>query len=394
MEHLTEEQIASYRARSLAASDVLPVSDHLLECDVCRARVSEEAALAASASTLRQRLSAEAAAFAHLTYDEIAAYVDRTAGDSQIQRVDRHMRACAACASDVRDLRILRAELDLDRAQAARPRGLSRFWPVFALAAAAACVLITVAIVRRPGPRLVAKVEAPRPQQPAPPAAIIQDGNRQIAIGPQGTVAGLDGLPPEIRDAVEHALATQRVDTPASLASLTAKRDVLLGAPAPARGTGLLDPVGRIVESQTPVFHWKPAAGAEYRVGVYTEDFQEAAASGWIREPQWRTPVALPRGTRYSWQVTVRRDGSEFTSPAPPEPEARFQVLDAASEAGLAELRTTSKDSHLVLGVAYARAGLISEAREELRAAAGQNPGSPVLAAILDSFSSDRRQSK
>src|SRR5262249_5350794 len=137
-----------------------------------------------------------------------------------------------------------------------------------------------------------------------------------------------------------------------------------------------------------------PVAGAEYQVSLYTSAFQLAGVSGWIQESQWRTPVQLHRGAQYSWQLTVRADGRESVSPSPPEPEARFQVLDAASEAGLAGLKRSWQDSHVVMGVAYARVGLVKEARQELRAAAGQNPGSALVAALLASINSDRRQSK
>jgi hypothetical protein len=225
-----------------------------------------------------------------------------------------------------------------------------------------------------------------------PPGEVIADGNRKITISAQGGVTGLDGLPDSVRGTVESALTAKRIDVPAGTAGL-GKRDILLGTPTPGGGVELLEPIGVVVEGQSVVFRWKPVAGAQYRVSVYTSDFQPAAVSGWLRETEWRSP-ALPRGARYSWQLTVRSAGREFTAPLPPEPEARFQILDAASEDDLARARGTSEGSHIVMGVAYARAGLVTEAARELRMAADQNPGSSTIATLLASLNSNQRPPK
>ena len=388
MEHLTEAQIASYRARSLSASEMLDVSDHLAECEACRVLVSQDAGLAVAAASLYTRLRSESEGFSHLTYDELAAYVDGAASDAG--RVDCHIRDCASCAAYLRDLRVLKAELARDQTPEPGFWSAIRGWKAaLALVTAAACALV-IGIALRPRPSApVARVQPPLQA----PARIILDGSRQITITAQGAVSGLDGLPDGIRTAVERALVSQRVDMP-TFAGLSAKRDVLLGAPAAPKGTELLEPVGILVETPAPLFRWKPVPGAEYQVSVYTGDFQPAASSGWIREAQWRSPIGLRRGTRYSWQLTVRRDGAEATSPAPPEPEAKFQVLDAASEDSLARLRATSNDSHLVMGIAYAQAGLLDQARLELRAAADQNPGSATVATLLAAVNSDQPRSK
>jgi hypothetical protein len=222
---------------------------------------------------------------------------------------------------------------------------------------------------------------------------VIVDGKRQIAMSAQGTVAGLDGLPVSIRSAVEQALISHRVEVPPAIEGLAAKRDVLLGEPAAGQATELLEPVGAVVEEQNPTFRWKPAEGAEYQVKVYTSDFQQADESGWLKEAQWPSSVLLHRGTTYSWQVTVRRGGTEITAPAPPAPEARFQILDAASEADLAQLRTGG-ESHLVMGIAYARAGLLQQAEQELHASADRDSGSAAIEALLASLNSIQRRSK
>jgi hypothetical protein len=134
------------------------------------------------------------------------------------------------------------------------------------------------------------------------------------------------------------------------------------------------------------VFRWKALARAQYQVNVYDSGYTSVGASGWMQETQWQVSKPLRRGERYSWQVKVRRDGTDFTVPVPPMPEARFQVLDAAGEEKISAIRSEWGDSHLVLGVAYARAGLLDEAASELRELDEQNPGSPATAALRASI--------
>ena len=400
MEHLSPQQIASYRNGSLSATELLDVSDHLAECEMCRGRVSEDDQIAAMASTVRRKLEPEWEAFSHLTYDQMAAYVDGASAGEETAGVNRHIRDCEKCAAGIAELRVVRAEINSDQAHPSQSRRWGSLWSavygwsgLLVFAAAAVCVVLVVTLRPRE-PRRVA--EAPRAAQPATtaPATVIIDGARQISVGPRGVLAGLDGLQASVREAVVQALATRRIEVPPVLAELASKRDVLLGEPAPSRSADLLAPVGVILEEQNPTFRWKPLTGAEYQVKVYTVDFQPAVESGWIHQPEWHCPQTLRRGARYSWQLTLRRGGEEFTSPAPPAPEARFQILNAESEEDLVRLRAADGGSHLVLGIAYARAGLLEQARQELRAAAAQNPASATVADLFQSLNSSPPQSK
>ena len=413
MEHLNQEQIAAYRVRSLSAAEVLRISDHLAECVTCRARMAGEAEAAAGVEAIRAVLSSEIRAITHLTYDQIAAYVDGQMVADEARSVEGHARECAACAADLRDIEGLKAQIDAEPAGTRRPHWLTDFWrglhgwrAAWAFAAATACLILIVFSLRTRTPIPMAQVEAPLRSAPGDAAApssparvAIRDGNRQFAISADGKVAGLDGLPDRFRASVEKALTAQRVDVPRAVGDLAGKRSVLLGPGGAQASVELLEPVGTVVETQRPVFRWTAVTGAEYQVGVYDSQFQQAAASDWIRDPEWRPAGDLRRGVRYFWQLTVRRSGNEFTVPEAPEPEARFQVVDAASESDLVRLRATWRDSHLVMGVAYARAGLLNEARQELQKVADQNPDAPGIAALLASLNrpgvnSDPRQSK
>jgi anti-sigma factor RsiW len=100
--------------------------------------------------------------------------------------------------------------------------------------------------------------------------------------------------------------------------------------------------------------------------------------------PVWQGGLAqaLGQGTRYSWQIHMRRGGAEITIPAPPAPEARFRILEEDERAEVARARGRWGDSHLIMGVVYASAGLLDEADQELGLASSQNPDSQPLAAL------------
>ena len=156
----------------------------------------------------------------------------------------------------------------------------------------------------------------------------------------------------------------------------------------------LIEPVGVVVETDRPAFRWAPAEGATFQVGVYDDRFAEVARSEWLHTTTWTPLAPLPRGRRYSWQLTIRREGSEFTVPAPPAPEARFRVLSAGAALDLDSLRKDFHDSHLLLAVAYQRAGLLDRARQEIKLLQAGNPGSDVVQQLVSNLTAAHGKSE
>src|SRR5690349_4103430 len=105
--HLTDGQVSEYRARTLSATALLEIDQHLADCDACRSRLYDAARSAARLRELRRDLAE------HLTYDQTVACAEgRTASE-----IEQHLRECAMCQSEVDDLRRFRSEL----ASAPRP---------------------------------------------------------------------------------------------------------------------------------------------------------------------------------------------------------------------------------------------------------------------------------
>ena len=387
--HLSEEQVALYRNRSLAAAELLRASEHLAECETCRARITSRSELYAGVEAFRAILDEEAANPPHLTYHEMAAYVDRQLARDVAAQVEKHVQECRSCGAELTEIEAVRREVEGSEKLPGWFERVSGLWRetfawkgAFALAGAAACALLVLLVVRKPIPETLKQQASARPTQTGQVAGI-QDGKRFIAIAPGGTVTGLDDLPVSLRASLAQAITTQKIELPAGLAELAGKSSVLLGPSAAPSDVELMGPVGIVVETERPTLRWKPIAHAEYRVSVYSDNYEEAATSGWLHGAEWQVGKALKRGARYSWQLSVRHNGTEFTVPAPPAPEARFKVLDAAGEAEIAQLKTVSMNSHMLLGIRYAQLGALDESERELRQAHEQSPDSATVSALL-----------
>jgi len=153
----------------------------------------------------------------------------------------------------------------------------------------------------------------------------------------------------------------------------------------------LLYPGSTVVVEDRPVFRWstiKDATGYEVRVG--DEGFHEVAKSGVLSPTttEWRHAIALKRGVPYTWIVKVLRDEGESNTSSP-QPEMKFQVLDADSFVELERLRASR--SHLALGVFYARVGMILEAEGEFQILLSDNPQHPIAKKLLRQVQSWQR---
>src|SRR4051812_19970293 len=99
--HLTEEQFAGYRSRTLAAVDLLQVDEHLSGCSNCRDRLADAAGAVSAIRDLQARL------LRHLEYDEVVAAAEGNPGAEAV----RHLAGCELCRAEVDDLRGFRREL-------------------------------------------------------------------------------------------------------------------------------------------------------------------------------------------------------------------------------------------------------------------------------------------
>jgi hypothetical protein len=221
----------------------------------------------------------------------------------------------------------------------------------------------------------------------------LNDGGQVVTLAANGGVEGLGRLAPEDERAVARALATGRVELPAGLAELSRSEGSLMGQTPDVRSFEIEGPAGVVVRDARPALSWKAFEGADsYVVNIYQAGYEEVAQSPRLTTNAWTPPRALARGRLYSWEVAAYGGDRRIAqAPAPPAPEARFQVLGEREARQLEATLARHPSSHLVRGTAYARAGLLADAKREFQTLLRANPRSRTARRLLDNLKVTRR---
>jgi hypothetical protein len=398
--HLSEQQIAGHRTGALSASEWLELHGHVAGCQECLGRLLSPEERERAAGALLRDLAAGDEPHEHVSFEEIKQFVDGRIDDAEREVVTSKIDSCDVCRTDSGELAAFSGELTRPQEQTRVPFRL----PVrFAAAAAAVLAVVLFAwwlrrganepvapIARGSSPHVPAPITAPpAPQQlPVVPeqrlAVALSDGDRRIGLGANGSLVGLDGLPEAERARIAMLLGGGNLPRAAALGRVVSRRVVLLGSPSNSiPAVRLLEPVAKVIETTQPTFRWTPVEGSTYELSIYDSHYEQAFSSGPLKSSEWTMPVALARGQTYSWQITAFRDAQQRRFPAPPEPEAKFEVLAGDAATHLQQLASSFGQSHLVMGAAYADAGLVDRAVAELRKLEQENPGSQVARRLV-----------
>jgi anti-sigma factor RsiW len=228
----------------------------------------------------------------------------------------------------------------------------------------------------------------PSPKQPRPTTEIIVslvDDKSEVQLDRQGNLTGLEGMSQPIRETVRQALSTRGIKKPEALNELSAPGITLLGQTSASVPFALLAPGGVVSLSDRPAFSWQPLSGAtNYTVSVFDSNFNRVLRSEPQASTNWSAPATLKRGRIYFWEVTAVKDGQEITSPVAPAPRAQFKIVDEETAGEINQVRETHPDSHLTLGILYARAGLLDDAERELQLLLNANPRSEIARTLLN----------
>jgi anti-sigma factor RsiW len=350
-------------------------------------------------------------------FEELAAYVEGTLDEVDREIVEDHLAADPALRAEVEELRTLREAMRETTPAApagARPfvppvkrrgAGTGRSWILLSGAIAATTIVgltwmivsrsITTPSVTSPTAPDVAGTPRPAPVEPVPtppptphtttPAAIVvRDGNLVVTVDAAGQVSGLSDLPPATTQAVVQALTAGILPRAAALDGLGGSEVRFMGADDRPRRLGVVAPVATVVRAPRPTFRWSPHPGARaYTVTVFSETFEKVLSSPAVRETKWTATTTLAPGTAYDWQVTADTPGGPVHAPSPPARDARFRVLDAAGRGALDRELARAGSSHLLEGLALARAGVLDEAERAFAALLAENPDSPRIKELL-----------
>ena len=408
-QHLSDGQIDKFISRTLPPSELLEVDDHLAACEICMQKVGR--LTDRSVSKLQDQLFARDMDNDHLSYDLMSGFVDDTLDVHNRESVEIHRQSCAECSSEIDSLINLRAAITADTEPRERQTQVQPSWIARILASSYFKIAVPAAIILLIGlflwyfpsvkPADVAEVEQPL-TPPAPPAntdnspstngvnsqqpqkivASLNDAGGRIELDDTGKITGLPGQ--EFAQEVRTAFKNQTVDIPSDVLQLRSANGVLMGNSENGAPFKLVGPVGKVVEARRPSFTWQPLKDADsYTVGIYDEKFEQVALSPTLQTTKWTPNTELKRGRIYQWQVTAIRNGEEVRSPVRPAPAAKFKVVDGTSIAAIENARRMTAHSHLVLGIAYAKAGLFDEAEREFQILQKNNPDSKIALKLL-----------
>ena len=294
--------------------------------------------------------------------------------------VETHLEICSSCKGEYEDLKAFTLE------DKAAPRPV--VYRILAVAAVLAVIaLIATLIYRRPGDQQARQATG----QPAVVVSIHDAGTR-LTLDQNGKLSGLKGVPTNYQEMVRIALQTHQVQLPDSVDPLITKGEFLRGESGEGTPFQLVKPVGTVVASDRPVFEWESLTGAlKYKVTLLDADMNSTADSGWLTTTTWTPDKPLQRDTTYIWQVAALRNDIEVLSPKPPAGEARFRILDQQTEDQLERERQRYSSSKLLLGLLYARHGLLDEAEQNFQQLADTNPESREIKELLDNLIKLRR---
>ena len=179
----------------------------------------------------------------------------------------------------------------------------------------------------------------------------------------------LAALPSDLRPGVSEAIQQGRLQLPADMQRAHDRAVVPSQPAADNTGFSLSGPFGEATFETRPKFTWQPLAGAiGYTVAIVDQGLRPVQHSPALRATAWRPRRPLAHGRTYLWQVTATlRGGSKVVASSPSPSEATLQILPRKLADEIAHFQRAHRDAHLVLGVLYAQAGMITEGTSELR---------------------------
>jgi hypothetical protein len=416
-DHVTSEQLKRYQRSILPPDELLAVDDHLAECPTCRSSFGTQAEINA-----RALIEEESEPFSeHLGYDEMAGFVDGDLDKVSFEIVAVHLEDCSTCFDEVEALRSVRideAEPSSSPVHASIAERLQSLFsvPVIRYGLPAAVILSVSALLfdRFPGWRpadfneIAANVEMPQTGNASVPPIVnssevpaanadqpqkislkVADGNGTLEIGSDGRIIG--SFAGDYDPRIEAALRSGTILISPDVGRVRSASGTLMGSSGNNAGLKINSPIGRVLVSDRPVFSWSAVPGAEsYTVEVFDSNFSRVASSPSIKLTRWQASGPLPRGREYSWQVSAVKDGETLKAPVRPAPEAKFFVLSREKLEAIERAKRSYGRSGLVMGLAYAEAGLLDEAEREFATLLKRNPGSEQIKRLLNKVRSAR----
>jgi hypothetical protein len=431
--HLSKSQVERFSVNALTEDEAAAAAVHMAACQDCHQRFVAELNHQRGSMPFSFTLDPE---FwfrdDHVDFDLLAGLADETLDQNTREIIGIHLKTCETCREDVRsflafrkasagEMNVSYARPDYESIQNLAPaapwwRGLTR--PSYAIAAvvllAIALLIGVIALNKRSGPleasnkdqantgternpdvspsRSPDTVSTPSSTDDSAQVAKLNDGGGEVTIDKRGRVTGLDNVSETSRQYIARAALSEEIQPADVLRRLSAQQSGLRGDGNNGKAFKLLYPSRRVVTEDKPAFKWESLSGVtSYRVYVLDANGDQVAQSEELppTQTQWKPPSPLRRGQIFSWVVTALVDGKEIVSPSASTPEVKFAILSGNDLNELNQLKKSN--SHLALGVFYAKVGLVTEAEREFQKLIQLNPQSELPRKLLQSVRNLRK---
>ncbi len=110
----------NYLGRKLPPADLLAADDHLGQCDLCFGKIAAHESLQSAAANFQNGFL-KTLEDDHLTYEQLALFVDGAGDDIEREIAEVHRKNCRDCAAQIDELRELRKICEVEEAALAAP---------------------------------------------------------------------------------------------------------------------------------------------------------------------------------------------------------------------------------------------------------------------------------
>src|SRR5882724_4354744 len=113
IDHISSQQLEGYLNKTLPPDELIRVDDHLSACDVCHQHLSAMLSLSKKPRVIESdesRINDEESD--HVTYEQLAAYVDLELDEFDREIVESHITLCTQCSEETRSLSDLKKRIE------------------------------------------------------------------------------------------------------------------------------------------------------------------------------------------------------------------------------------------------------------------------------------------
>ncbi len=396
-EHLTESDATAYRARTTSPEQFVDISNHIFTCDECYRRVDSPQKVRAAYEAIKKLLNVEEFHwFEHLDYKQLADFTDEKMSKEDREFVLSHAKVCERCSGELDLFAKIKVHYDIAGSREAELKRESRAKPILKTSVDSKVLGLAILVLLTSIMSLIylhwsrSRIETLRSERNDLSAKLAEyrsalvDGGHHFGVDARGDLFGAEGLAADYRDAIRDALTTGHISIPPAPQTGLGKIGPRRGISTREVSSDVLSPVGIAVQETRPTFEWKPLQGAtSYTVFIRDLATREVIDGKPTSKTTWTSEKDLARGREYAWMVETYVHGKPVRIPSPDNPFPAFRVLSSQQVQEIESARKSWGDSHLVMGLVYAKTGLLREAQKEFEALAAANPNSAAAQRLL-----------